>query len=83
MIRKEKTLESVNVGIAPLAPQVPQNNKKQILFLLLARLFGLCSEQSTTSRGVLAEDNDTHGGQPWSSARRPCSAKQHERMTSK
>eukprot|EP00971_Amphidinium_carterae_P098245 1943630-Amphidinium_carterae.1 len=28
-VRKEKTLESVNVGITPLTPEVPQNNKKQ------------------------------------------------------
>eukprot|EP00971_Amphidinium_carterae_P308615 6132681-Amphidinium_carterae.1 len=39
-IRKEKTLESVNVGIPPLAPKLPQNNKKHevgvVVVLLLA-----------------------------------------------
>eukprot|EP00971_Amphidinium_carterae_P280784 5574278-Amphidinium_carterae.1 len=30
-VRKEKTLQSVTVGITPLAPKVPQNHKKQKL----------------------------------------------------
>eukprot|EP00971_Amphidinium_carterae_P202798 4024322-Amphidinium_carterae.2 len=29
-IRKDKTLESVNVGITPLAPKVPQNTKNKV-----------------------------------------------------